>query len=116
MIDIIGFVLLIVFAVFAYKTAKEYERNPFVWALISFAVGFCIQIILPASILAVFTVAAMMGGSTTEQIGNKIPFATISITFIFLSIISGFLIVRHLAKMPEEKEIDAPPVPPSDFN
>ena len=116
MLDIIGFVFIIVFTIFAYKTAKDYERNAIGWALLTFAVGFFVQIILPAFIMILIAVAATIGGSSTQQIQDDIPMVTISIIFKLLSIVAGFLIVRHLAKIPEEKPFDMPPAPPSDFN
>jgi uncharacterized membrane protein AbrB (regulator of aidB expression) len=116
MLDIIGFVFIIVVTIFAYKTAKDYERNAIGWALITFAVGIGIQIILPAFILVIIAIAATVGGSSTQKVQDDIPFVTISIICIVLSIVAGFLILRHLAKIPEEKSFNTPPEPPLDFN
>ncbi|CAN5654085.1 hypothetical protein BH20ACI4_BH20ACI4_03200 [soil metagenome] len=119
MLDIIGFVFVIVLTIFAYKTAKDYERNAIGWALITFAVVIGIQIILPVSIILIIIIIATIataGGSSPHQIQDAIPIATISIIFKILSIVAGFLILRHLAKIPEEKSFDIPPEPPSDFN
>ena len=116
MLDIIGLVFIIVFTIFAYKTAKDYERNAVGWALITFAVGIVVQIVLPAFILVIIAIAATVGGSSTQQIQDDIPIFTISIIFKILSLVAGFLILRHLAKIPEEKPFDMPPAPPSDFN
>ena len=116
MLDIIGFVFIIVFTIFAYKTAKDYERNAIGWALITFVVGIVVQIILPVFILIIIAVAATAGGSSPQKIQDDIPIVTISIICKVLSVIAGFLIVRHIAKIPEEKTFDMPPAPPSDFN
>ncbi len=114
LIFLFGFVLLIVFTVFAYKTANEYGRNGISWALITFFTGIGIQIILPGFIVFIIAVLATVGGSSTQQIEESIPFVTITIVCIFLSLGVSFLILRYLSKVPED--FDLPPAPPSDFN
>ncbi len=116
MINILGFVILIVVTIFAYKTAKDYERSAIVWALITFAVGFGIQIILPAFILFIIALIATVAGSSTQKIQDDIPIFTIVIVCLVLSIAACILILRHLATIPEEKPFDVPPSPPTDFN
>lgn len=116
MINIFGIVLISVITIFAFKTAKEYERKPILWAIITFAAGFGIQILLPAFILVFIAIIATVSGSSTQKIQDKIPFVTISVICIILSIVAGFLILRFLAKIPEETSLNAPPAPPSDFN
>lgn len=109
MLNIIGFVFIIVFTIFAYKTAKEYDRSPIGWALISFSVGFSLQIILPVLIIILFAILMRLNGISIEQQRETIPIVTISVICILLSIVSGFLIVRHLAKLPEEHSLLPPP-------
>ena len=116
MLDIIGFVFIIVFTIFVYKTAKDYERNAIGWALLTFAVGIVIQIILPVFIIILIAVIATIGGSSAQQIQEDTPMFTISVIFKLLSLVAGFLILRHLAKIPEVKPFDMPPAPPSGFN
>lgn len=116
MLSVIGFILLIVITVLAYKTAKDYERNAILWAVITFFAGVSVQIILPGFIVFIIALVATAGGSSPQQIQDSIPIVTISIICIVLSVVVGFLIVRHLANISEEKLSDMPPAPPSDFN
>lgn len=116
MINIIGLAFIIIVAVFAYKTAKDYGRSAIGWALIALAVGFGIQIILPIFIIIIVTFAMLWRGAGREQILEDIPTITITVTCIVLSVIAGFLILRHLSKMPEEQSFILPPEPPETFN
>ncbi len=114
LIFLFGFILLIVFTVFAYKTANENGRNGIGWAVITFFTGIGIQIILPIFIVILIAIIAAFSGSSIEIIEESIPIVTITIVCIFLSLGVSFLILRYLAKVPED--FDLPPSPPSDFN
>jgi len=116
MINIAGLALLIVVTVFAYKTAKDYGRNAVGWALITLAVGFCLQIILPIILVIVIGVAMLWSGSSPEQMQQEVPAFTVTVLGIILSIAAGMLILRYLSKIPDEQPFDAPPAPPTDFN
>jgi amino acid transporter len=116
MLNIIGFVILIVVTIFAYKTAKDYERNAIVWALVTFAVGFSLQIVVPIVIVMVMVIYMIANGSTPEQLQEDIPDVTISMIFLVISIVACVFIVSRLARVPDEKPFVAPPAPPTDFN
>jgi hypothetical protein len=116
MINILGFAVLIIVTIFAYKTAKDYERNAIGWALLTFAVGFGIQIILPILIFVVIAIVMIASGSSLARAQQDIPDITITMICLVLSVVSGFLILRHLSKIPEDKAFDTPPAPPTDFN
>jgi len=116
MINILGLAVLIIFTIFAYKTAKDYERNAIGWALITFGVGFVIQIILPIVIVFILAIVMTVRGNSPAQVQEDIPVFTISIAGIVLSFVAGILILRYLSKIPEEKPFVAPPAPPTDFN
>lgn len=120
MLSIIGFVFIIVMTVLAYKTAKDYERNPFGWATITFFAVFGIQILLPVFIGLVIGIVMIISGTPETQLQQrfeeKVPVITITIACLILSIVAGFLVIRHLAKIPEENLFDKPPDPPADFN
>jgi len=116
MINILGLAFLIVFTIFAYKTAKDYERNAVGWALLTFGTGFVIQIILPVVLVFVLAIVMTINGSSPAQVNEDIPYFTITIAGLVLSFISGLLILRYLSKIPEEKPYVAPPAPPTDFN
>ena len=116
MLDIIGFVFIIVFTIFAYKTAKDYERNAVGWALITFAVGIVIQIVLPVFIILFVFIIAAVSGSSPQKIQEEIPVININVVFKLLSLVAGFLILRHLAKIPEDKPFDTLPQPLKTFD
>jgi multisubunit Na+/H+ antiporter MnhB subunit len=113
---ILGLALIIVLTVFAYKTAKDYERNAVVWALITFAVVFGIQIVLPIVIFILIAIAMTVSGSRPEQIQEDIPEITITIICLVLSLVAGMLILRRLSKIPDEPSFTQPPKPPEHFN
>lgn len=115
-LNILGFAFLIVFTIFAYKTAKDYERNAAGWALITFGVGVVLQIILPFITVFVLAIILTMRGNSPAQVDEEIPYITITLTSLALSFIGGILILRHLSKIPEENPFEAPPAPPTDFN
>ncbi len=77
MLNIIGFALLIVVTVFAYKTAKEYERSIIGWTVITFVVGISIQIVLPIFIVILIVITRKLSGSSMEQQWEAIPIVTI---------------------------------------
>lgn len=114
LINLFGFVLLILFTIFAYKTAKEYGRNAIGWSLITFFAGIGIQIILPIFVVIIIFIVASIGKTSPQEIEDSIPISTITVVCIILSLVGGFLILQHLSKIPED--FDLPPAPPSDFN
>ena len=114
LINLFGLILLIVFTIFAYKTANEYGRNGIGWALITFFAGIGIQIILPVFIVIVISIIMTVRGYSLPEIEYVLPATTVTIICILLSFAAGFLILRHLAKLPDEN-FDLPPAPPSDF-
>ncbi len=116
LLSILGFSIIIIFTVFAYKTAKDYERNAIGWALITFAIGFGVQIILPILIVIIIAIAMSVSGISPGQIQEEIPVITISMICMVLSVAAGMLILRYLSKIPEEKSFVAPPSPPTSFN
>ena len=117
MINIFGIVLLIVFTVFAYRTAKDYGRNAIGWAAITFAVGFFVQIILPIVLVIIIGIAMLWSGSTPEQMQQDVPAFSVTLLGIFLSIVAAMLILRYVSKIPDEPTVDnQPPPPPTNFN
>ena len=119
-LTILGLAFLVVLTIFAYKTAKDYQRNAGLWALLTFAVIFGIQIILPFVVGMIIVIVMLAGGIPQNQLQRRfdedVPAITINIGFTVLSVVAGFLILRYLSKIPEEKSFIAPPTPPTDFN
>ena len=114
MLSIFGIIIIIVVAVFVYRTAKQYDRNAIGWTLITLGVGFGIQLIIPLFIGIVIGVVMIARGSTPEemQASLNVPAQFIGIVFIVLSIVAVLLILRHVAQIPEEDSFTQPPLPP----
>lgn len=117
MLSILGFVIIIVATIYAYKTAKDYGRNAVLWAIITFAAGFGIQIVIPIIIGIVLAIVLMAGGTQPEQLQEAIGSwaIIIGVVCIILSVVAVFIILRYLSKIPEEKSFTHPPQPPK-FN
>ncbi|MGI8639758.1 MAG: hypothetical protein ACR2MG_07365 [Pyrinomonadaceae bacterium] len=117
MLSILGFIAVFIATYFVYKTAKDTGRNAAIWGLLTFAVGFGIQIILPLLIGIIFGFAMAVSGSSVMEIQADIQSASIIIAIVclILSFIGIALIMRHVAKIPEEKSFVPPPSPPN-FN
>lgn len=120
MIGIGAFIAIFVATYYAYKTAKDYGRNAILWALIVFAVGFGIQIVIPLFIGIVIGVVMTLQGSSPEEIQNSIGGYSFILGFvcIVLSLIGMFLILKFLSRVPEDGVLSegSPPPPPPNFN
>lgn len=119
MLGILAFVIIIVATYQAYKTAKTYERNAVMWALIVFGVGFGIQIIIPIIVGIIIGVVLILNGTPPEQLENAVgSYAIIlNIFFIIFSVAAMLLILKYIGKVPDE-DFTAPsqPPPPPEFN
>lgn len=117
MLSIIGLVIIIVATIQVYKTAKSYDRNAVGWALLTFGIGFSLQLILPLFIGVIIGIVMMANGSTPEQMQESImlPATIIGIVCIILSVAAVLLILRFLSKIPEDKPFTPPPAPPENF-
>lgn len=118
MLSIIGLIILVVASIQAYKAAKDYGRNGVAWALITFGIGFGIQLVIPFIFGLVYGIVLAAGGMTSPQQMQEaimIPAVIVSIVCIVLSVVAVFLVLRHLSKLPEEKSFMSPPQPPENF-
>jgi hypothetical protein len=114
MLSILGIVIIIVATFQVYKTAKGTERNAAVWALVTFVVGFGIQIVVPFFIGLILAVVWIASGSTEQEVQATLqtPAIIIGLAGLLLSIVAIALIMRQVAKIPEEKSSSSPPSPP----
>ncbi len=114
MLSILGFIAVFIAAYFVYKTAKDTGRNAVGWALLTLAVGFGVQIILPLFIGIILGVAMMTSGSSVTEIQESIAPAAmiIGIVCLILSFVGIWFIMRHISKLPEDESF-APPPPPT---
>jgi MFS family permease len=117
MLSLLGFIAIIIATIYAYRTAKDYNRNAVGWAAIVFGVGFAIQIIIPLLFGIIYAVILLSGGSDQFQIQESInvPAIIVGIICLILSIIAMFFILNRIPKVQDETAADAPP-PPTEFN
>lgn len=112
MLSILGIIVIFVFAFFVFKTAKENERSGAFWVLLTVAVGFLIQITAPILIIVGIAVYWRVTGKPIENFqrdAEQLPIFTITVACLALSLPPLALILRHVAKLPD----DGIPEPPS---
>lgn len=100
----LGFAAIIICVVLAFKTARDYGRNPFLWAFITFCAGFGFQFVLPLVIGIVLGIIWMIGGAGPDEIQSKIqgPAFFISLGTIALSIIAMLMILKFLSRVRDD--------------
>ncbi|MBL8123674.1 MAG: hypothetical protein KIT61_11585 [Pyrinomonadaceae bacterium] len=117
MFGILGIVAIVVFTIQVYKTANGTGRNGALWALLTAAVGFGFQLVIPFVFGLVIAIVYLVSGSSPESLESDInlPASLIGIAGIVISIIGMVLISKHVAKVPDEPPMAAstPPPPPS---
>jgi len=69
---LIGTVATIVATYFTFKTANENGRRGVLWALVSLAVGFGLQLIGPFFLAMVIAVVYLIAGTTRDQLAQEI--------------------------------------------
>ena len=107
MLSIIAFAAIIVFTVYSFKTARDYGRNPFLWAVITFGIGFGLQFVLPIVIGIILAIIWLISGNTQAQMQAKIegPAFFIGIITIVLSFIGMGLVLKFISRVPEGVEL-----------
>ncbi len=115
MLSILGFITVFIATYYIYKTAGDTNRNAVGWALLTFAVGFGLQIIFP--ILIVFFIAAAMAVSgkpltNIEQLPWSMDIIIVLIGWA-VSFVGIWLIMRRVSTIPDEENFAVPPSPPT---
>ena len=115
-LQLLGFVAIIVFTIFVGRTAKENGRNAILWSITCVVVGLALQFVIPIVVVIVITIVLIAAGTRPDQVEAALGWWAfgLSALFITLSLIGMFLILRHVAQLPEDPESgDAPPSPPT---
>ncbi len=115
-LQLLGFIAIIVFTVFIGKTAKENGRNAVLWAAACIGIGLGTQFVVPFLIVIVITIVLVATGTRPDQVEAAIGWWAfgISALCITLSLIGMFLVLRHVAQLLEDQDGgDAPPPPPT---
>lgn len=114
MLSILGFIALIIIAVFAFRTARENNRSPILWALIVFGVGFALQIVVPFLLGVGIAIYMTLGGSTVPEIQEAmyLPAMIIGVICLILSLAAAIFILLRIQAVPAGGD-DLPPPPPA---
>ena len=115
MLGVIALVAVMIAAYFAYKTANDNGRSGPLWALATIGVGFGFQIAIPLFIGIILGVVYVSTGTPVDQLQERIGgvASIIGMVMLFLSFIGVWLILRHVAKLPEDVPIEKLPPPPT---
>lgn len=117
MLGIIALIAIVVFTIQVYKTASGTGRNAPLWAVLTAAVGFGLQIALPILIGIIMAVVYVASGTPPEEIESAItgPATIIGFVCLVLSIVAMVLIAKHVGKVPDDPSGSAKPPPPPTF-
>lgn len=117
MIGIFGLIAIVVFTIQVYKTANGTGRNGALWALLTAAVGFGFQLVIPFVFGMIIAIVYLVGGSSPETLESDInmPATLIGIAGLVISVVGMVLISKHVSKVPDDPPMSAstPPPPPS---
>jgi uncharacterized membrane protein len=115
MLSILSLITVFIATYYTYKNASDTNRNAGRWALLTFAVGFGFQIIVPGIILFIIAFAMTPSGKPLTM-SKQFPWSIdiiISLLGLLASFIGIWLIMRHVSTIPDEEVFNAPPVPPN---
>lgn len=117
MLSILGLVVVVVATYFSYKTARDNGRNGFIWGLITFCVGFGMQIVVPLLIGIVLGIVWVATGTPTNELQSKIqgPALVIGIVTLVLSLVGMGLVLRYVSSITDDSDSHLPP-PPAKFD
>ena len=115
-LSLLSFVAVIIATYHVYKTAKSYNRNAVLWAVIALVVGIGFQFVIPLFIGIILGIVWIVIGIPIE--GLQSAFETWAILLqlicIALSFVGLWLILRQVSKIPEdEPAVSRPPPPPT---
>lgn len=111
MLSILGLVAVIFATYYVYKTAKDTGRNAVGWALLTFAVGFGVQILLPVAIGMIIAVVMSASGNSVAEIQDFVQTIAILIAIVCLalSFVGIWLVMRRVVKIPENNSFVSQP-------
>ena len=111
MFIILGFIVIFVFTYFSYKTAVENQKSG-LWAIVTFFTGFVIQFVIPSIFLVVVIVFMSVIGRPLDQGDTWGISLVVEMAGIVGSVGGMLLILKYLAKLPDDDGlIDVPPPP-----
>ena len=102
-----GLIALIVCVVLAFKAARDYGRNPFLWAFVTFCVGFVTQFILSLVSGVVIGMVLLLMGYSASQIPSVIEGLSlfIGIGLTLLSVGAMLFVIKMISSVPDGVEV-----------
>jgi len=115
-LQLLGLVSIVVFTYFVFKTARDYDRSAGLWALATVGIGIGFQFVVPILITIVISIILLASGTNSNNLADAIGWGAFGISFmcLALSIVGMFLVLRHVAKLPDDiadSDIRVPPPP-----
>lgn len=111
-LQVLGLIAIVIFTIFVGKTANENGRNAILWAALCAGLGLGLQIVVQVVVFAVIMIILVATGTPVDKVEATIGWWSLglSVLFIVLSLVAMFLVLRHVAQLPEDD--DPPEVPP----
>ena len=109
-----GIAVTVIAAIFVNKTARENGRKAGLWTLLTVGLGIGLQIVAPFLIAVVLVLIFVMSGTRdAAALAQKTDTPTfyINIVCLILSLIAMFLVLRHVAKLLDDIDVNVPPPP-----
>lgn len=117
MLLVLGLIIIGLFCYFVGKTAKENGRNALIWTLTCAGVGVGLQFVVPIFVGLAIGIVLLATGTPASKLQETLSFTTsitLSLIFLVLSLVGMWLILRHVAKLPEDDlNVEQPPPPPT---
>lgn len=113
MLSIIGLIVIIIIAVFTFRTAKENGRKAGIWMTLVVVVGIVIQIVIPIIVAIVAVTYKAMTGSPQAELINYDPLwlTYFSIFCILAGVAVNIIILRYVSRLPDDDNYNSPPSP-----
>lgn len=113
-LQLLGLIAIFVFAFFVFRTASEYGRAAGLWTLAAVGIGIGFQWIVPVVIGIAVSIVLMATGTRPNEVGDGMGWWAFAIVVLglALSFVGMFLVLRHVAKLPDEPDESDLRVPP----
>ncbi len=116
-LQLVGLIAIVIFTIFVAKTANENGRNAVLWGALCAGIGLGLQIVAMFVVMTVIAIILVATGTPPDpnMVGNALGWWSlgISVFLIGLSLVGMFLVLRHVAQIPEDEEPPAVPPPPT---
>ena len=114
LLQIFGIVTIFVVTYFVVKTAREYNRSPFLWGLLALGVGFGCQWVLPIVLGIALAIVYVLTGTKQTELEAAIdgPATILYFAAFGLSFVGLFMVLKYVSRIPDDPEPASVSVPP----